>query len=47
MIVSREGSKPIQNIKKTKDWNKNINEICKKMKQHPNILDMLKIYCKK
>jgi hypothetical protein len=36
------------NTNETEESNKNINEICKKMmKQHPNMLDMLKIYCKK
>ena len=29
------------------DSNKNWNKIWKMMKQHPNMLDMLKIYCKK
>jgi hypothetical protein len=42
MIVSRVGSESIRNMNKTEDLNKNINEICKMMKQHPNMLDMLK-----
>jgi len=37
----------IQNMNETKDLNKNRNQMCKTMKQHPNMLDMLKIYCKK
>jgi len=48
MIVSLVASESIQNTNEIEDSNKNINEICKKMvKQHPNMLDMLKIYCKK
>ena len=37
----------IQNMNETEDLNKNRNQMCKTMKQHPNMLDMLKIYCKK
>jgi len=37
MIVSRVASESIQNINKTKDLNKNKNQICKMMKQHPNM----------
>jgi uncharacterized phage infection (PIP) family protein YhgE len=37
MIVSRVASESIQNINKTKDSNKNKNQICKMMKQHPNM----------
>jgi len=47
MIVSRVASESIQNMNETEDSNKNMNKICKMMKQHPNMLDMLKIYCKK
>jgi hypothetical protein len=48
MIVLRVASKSIQNMNKTEDSNKNINEICKMIKKkHLNMLDMLKIYCKK
>jgi len=47
MIVSRVASESIQNMNETEDTNKNRNRICKRMKQHPNMLDMLKIYSKK
>ena len=47
MIVSRVASESIRNMNETEDSNKKINEIWKMMKQHPNMLDMLKIYCKK
>jgi hypothetical protein len=47
MIVSRVASESIRNMNETEDSNKNRNGICKTMKQHPNILDMLRIYCKK
>jgi hypothetical protein len=47
MIVSRVASESIRNMNETEDSNKNRNEICKMMKQHPNMLDMLKIYYKK
>jgi hypothetical protein len=47
MIVSRVASESIQNMNETEDSNKNRNGICKRMKQHPNMLDMLKIYSKK
>jgi len=48
MIVSRVASKSIRNKNEIEDSNKNRNEICKEMmKQHPNMLNMLKIYCKK
>jgi chemotaxis signal transduction protein len=47
MIVSRVASESIQNINETEESNKNINGIWKMMKQHPNMLDMLKIYYKK
>ena len=43
MIVSRVASESIRNMNETEDSNKNRNEICKMMKQHPNMLDMLKI----
>jgi hypothetical protein len=46
MIVSRVASESILNMNETEDSNKNINEICKTMKQHPNMLDMFKIYFK-
>ena len=47
MIVSRVANESIRNMNETEDSNKNRNEICKMMKQHPNMLDMLKIYYKK
>jgi ssDNA-binding replication factor A large subunit len=47
MIVSRVANKSIRNMNETKYSNKNINKISKMMKQHPNMLDMFKIYCKK
>jgi hypothetical protein len=47
MIVSWVASESIWNMNETEDSNKNINEIWKMMKQHPNKVDMLKIYCKK
>jgi hypothetical protein len=47
MIVLQVTSEPIRNMNETKDSNKNRNKIFKTMKQHPNMLDMLKIYCKK
>ena len=47
IIVSRVASESIRNMNETVDSNKNRNEICKMMKQRPNMLDMLKIYCKK
>ena len=37
----------IRNMNETEDSNKNINKkICKIMKQHPNMLDMMKINCR-
>jgi len=42
MIVSRVVSESIRNMNETEDSNKKKNEICKMMKQHPNMLDMLK-----
>ena len=47
MIVSRVASKSIRNTNETEDSNKNRNERCKTMEQHPNMLDMKKINCKK
>jgi hypothetical protein len=47
MIVSQVASESIRNMNQTEDSSKNRNEICKMMKLHPNMLDMLKIYCKK
>jgi len=47
MIVSRVTSESIRNMNETEDSNKNRNEIWKMMKQHPNMLDMLKIFYKK
>jgi hypothetical protein len=47
MIVSRVASESIWNMNETEDSNNNKNEIWKMMKQHPNMLDMLKTYCKK
>jgi hypothetical protein len=47
MIASWVASESIWNMNETKDSNKNRKEICKMIKQHPNILNMLKICCKK
>jgi hypothetical protein len=47
MIVSQVPSEFIRNMNETEDSNKNRNKICKTMKQHQNMLYMLKIYCKK
>jgi len=47
MIVSRVASESIRNMNETEDLNENSNKICKIMKQHPNMLDMMKINCKK
>jgi hypothetical protein len=48
MIVSRVASESIQNMNETEDSNKKTEtKYEKKMKQHPNILDMMKINCKK
>jgi len=47
MIISRVVCESIRNMNEIEDSNKNRNEICKMMKQHPNMLDMLKIYCKR
>jgi hypothetical protein len=47
MIVSRVASESIRNINKSKNSNKHRNEVCNTMKQHPNMLDMFYIYCKK
>jgi hypothetical protein len=47
MVVSQVASESIRNMNETEDSNKNINEMCKMMKQHPDMLDMLKIYCDK
>jgi hypothetical protein len=47
IIVSRVASESIRNMNETENSNKNINKICKTRKQHPNMLDMLKLYCKK
>jgi hypothetical protein len=47
MIVSRVASESIRNMNETKHSNKNKYQICKMMKQHPNMLDMLNIYCNK
>jgi RAB protein geranylgeranyltransferase component A len=44
MIVSGVASESIRNMNKTEDLKKNIKKICKKMKEHPNMFDMLKIY---
>jgi hypothetical protein len=46
MIVSRVESESIRNMNEIEDSNKNRNKICKLMKQHPNMLHMLKLYCK-
>jgi hypothetical protein len=42
MIVSQVANESIRNMNETKDL-----KICKTTKQHPNMLDMIKIYCKK
>jgi hypothetical protein len=48
MIVSRVASESIQNMNETEDSNKKTEtKYEKKMKQRPNILDMMKINCKK
>jgi hypothetical protein len=47
MIVSRVASESIRNMNVTEDLNKTETKICKMMKQHPNMLDMMKINCKK
>jgi len=47
MIVSRVASESIRNMNETEDSNKTETKICKMMKQHPNMLDMMKIKCKK
>jgi hypothetical protein len=48
MIVSRVASESIRNMNETEDSNKNRNKkIYKIMKQHPNMLDMMKINYKK
>jgi hypothetical protein len=41
MIVSRVASEFIWNMNETQDSNKNRNEVCNTMEQHPNMLDML------
>jgi len=47
MIILLVASKSIRNINEIENLNKNRNKICKTMKRHPNMLDMLKLYCKK
>ena len=48
MIVSRVASESIRNMNETEDSNKkNRNKIWKMMKQHPDMLDMMKINWKK
>ena len=48
MIVSRLASESIRNMNETEDSNKNRNKkIYKIMKQHPNMLDIMKINYKK
>jgi hypothetical protein len=47
MIVSRLASESIRNMNESEDSNKNRNTIYKMMKHDPNMLDMLKLYCKK
>ena len=48
MIVSRVASESIWNMNETEDSNKkNRNKIWKMMKQHPDMLDMMKINWKK
>jgi hypothetical protein len=42
MIVSQVASESIRNMNETEDL-----KIWKTTKQHPNMLDMIKIYCKK
>jgi hypothetical protein len=47
MIVSRLASESIRNMNESEDSNKSRNTIYKMMKHYPNMLDMLKLYCKK
>jgi hypothetical protein len=48
MIVSQVASESIRNTNETEDSNKKHKwNMQKMMKQHPNVLGMLKIYCKK
>jgi len=49
MIVSRVASESIQNMNETEDLNKKKHKqnMKQKMKQHPDMLDMMKINCKK
>ena len=47
MIVSRVESESIRNMNETEDSNKKQKKNMKMMKQHPNMLDMMKINCKK
>jgi hypothetical protein len=46
MIVSLVASESIRNMNETEDSNKNRKKNAY-MKQHPNMLDMMKINCKK
>ena len=47
MIVLRVASESTRNLNKIEDSYKNKNEMCKMMRQNPNMLDMLKIHFKK
>jgi hypothetical protein len=47
MIVLRVASESTRNMNKIEDSYKNRNEMCKMMRQNPNMLDMLKIHFKK
>ena len=39
MIVSRQANESIRNMNEIKDSNKNMNEVCNMMEQHPNMLE--------
>jgi hypothetical protein len=39
MIVSRQASESIRNMNEIEDSNKNRNEVCNMMEQHPNMLE--------
>ena len=39
MIVSRQASESIRNTNEIEDSNKNRNEVCNMMEQHPNMLE--------
>ena len=47
MIVLRVANDSTRNMNKIEDSYKNRNEMCKMMRQNPNMLDMLKTHFKK